>query len=88
MGSRTISVQEISWETPRYEQAKQWLAENDIDPARIPLESELVIADETITYERIVVDANGAAVRDGMRERVLRESVTIPKHSSPETHGL
>jgi len=88
MGSRTISVPEISWETPVYEQAKAWLDENGIDPNRVPLESEIVISDYTITYERVLVAANGAAVLDHNGERAQRETVTIPKHSSPETFGL
>lgn len=88
MTSRTIPVPAISWETPLFEQSKKWLADNGIDPLRVPLESEIVIDDETITYESIVLNDKGGAVIIPGEERVLRETVTVPKHSSPETYGL
>jgi hypothetical protein len=88
MASRTIQVPDIAWETPLFEQSKKWLADNGIDPYRVPLESEIVIDDDTITYESTVLNDKGGAVFTPDGERVLRETVTVPKHSSPETYGL
>ncbi|AYN58085.1 hypothetical protein PBI_JUDY_15 [Arthrobacter phage Judy] len=87
MSSRTISVPDIASESPLYEQSKKWLAENGIDENRVPLESVIVVTDESITYERIVLDENGVPVI-GNGQYIQRESVTIPKLSAPETFGL
>lgn len=86
--SREIDVQDIGWESPLYEQAKKWLADSGIDPERIPLISKIIVDAANITFDSIVRDANGAAVLDASGQHVLREKITMPKKSDPETYGL
>jgi hypothetical protein len=88
MGSREINVEDIGWETPLFEQSKAWVTDNGIDPFDIPLESLIVVNDDTITYERFVLDENGKPLLAPDGDHVQRESVTVPKKSDPEAYGL
>lgn len=88
MSTRIIHVPDIAYDTPNYEKSKAWLEDNGIDPNRVLLDSEIVVTDDSITFTGVLRNINGAVViaRDG--ESVVRETVTLPKVSSPESHGL
>jgi len=88
MGRRIIEVPTISVDTPHYEQATRWLADNGIDPLEVPMDSEIAVDEATITYVRFPRDENGAYVIAEGKERLVRETATVAKHSSPETYGL
>jgi hypothetical protein len=88
MASRTIQARDIAWETPQFQQATQWLEDNGLDPARIPLDSEIVVTDEAITCESIVPNGKGGYVVVQGEDRLLRETITVPTHSTPETFGI
>jgi len=88
MASRTLHVPDFSIGTPDYDKAKAWLEDNGIDPSRVLMESEIVVTDDSITFTGIVRAANGAAVIAPDGGRVIRETVTLPKVSDPETYGF
>lgn len=88
MSSRTISVPDIAHDTPNYEKSKAWLEENGIDPARVLLDSVIEVSEDTITFTGVVRMANGALVIAPDGEHVVRETVTLPKVSAPESYGL
>ena len=88
MGSRTIYVPDIGYDTPDYDKAKAWLEDNGIDPCRVLLDSEMVVTDDSITFTGIVRAVNGAAVIAPDGEHVVRETVTLPKVSDPESFGI
>lgn len=88
MARRVIESKSISVDTPLYEQAVRWLSENGLDPEEIPMDSEIVVDEETITYDKFPRDENGAYRIDKGRDAMVRETVTVSKKSSPESHGL
>jgi len=86
---RRIDVSSISVDTPRYEQALRWLADNGIDPLEVPMDSKMVVSEDAITYERFPRGENGAYLIDNDdRNALVRGTLTVPLKSSPETHGL
>jgi hypothetical protein len=85
---RRIDVSTISVDTPHYDEATRWLTDNGIDPLEVPLDSEMVVTEDAITYDRFPRDESGAYLIDKSGDRLVRESVTVPKKSSPETYGL
>ena len=88
MGRRIIDVADISAETPLYKQVERWLADNGIDPREVPMDSEMVITDDAITFQRYPRDENGAYRIDKGRDALIREAATVPKKSAPESFGL
>ena len=85
---RRIDASTISVDTPHYEQATQWLADNGIDPFEVPMDSEMVVTKDAITYDRFPRNENGAYLIDKGKNAMVRETVTVPKKTSPESHGL
>lgn len=88
MRRRTIQVSDISVDTPDYGKAVEWLSANGIDPLEVPMDSELVVDAESITYERFPRSENGAYKLLPGEDLLVREATTVPNRQSPETFGL